>query len=105
MVTGVLYAGADFETIKVSLTDRQGKRLTGTTGVVELTKINYQTVDNDSGTDLTVSTSAAAKAAAAKAAAAKAAAAKAAAAKAAAAKAAAAKAAAAKAAAKAKAKN
>jgi hypothetical protein len=121
-VSGVLYAGVDFETIDLALNERASKRLTGTTGVIELTKINYQPVDSDPDSNLTASTKAAAtkaaatkaaaakaaatKAAAAKAAAAKAAAAKAAAAKAAAAKAAAAKAAAAKAAAaKAKAKN
>jgi hypothetical protein len=98
-VTGVLYAGIDFEKIDLALKDSNGKKLTSTTGVIELTKIKYQPVTSEAESNLVASKAAASKAAASKAAASKAAASKAAASKAAAAKAAAAKAAASKAAA------
>ena len=66
-VTGILYAGTDFEAINLSLVESSGKKITSTTGVIELTKINYQPMTSKPSSNLVAKAKTAAATAAAKA--------------------------------------
>jgi hypothetical protein len=66
-VTGILYAGTDFEAINLSLVESSGKKITSTTGVIELIKINYQPMTSKPSSNLVAKAKATATTAAAKA--------------------------------------
>jgi hypothetical protein len=69
-VTGILYAGANSESINLSLLESKNKKIASPVGLVELTKINYQPVITKSTSNVAaVARTAAAVAAKAKAAA------------------------------------